>query len=148
MNRQGFTLIELLVTVTIIGILANIAIPKFSEAKRKADAAKIISDFNAIRHAVYDYNAESDLFPRSRAYGVVPPELVGSLPEGFEFSYNEATYRWRRWATAAGLPPRRGTPALFGVEVRSSDTRLIQTLQRVYQGVTFGNARTITLVIE
>jgi prepilin-type N-terminal cleavage/methylation domain-containing protein len=148
MNRRGFTLIELMVTVTIIGILANIAIPKFGEAKRKADAAKISSDFNAIRHAVYDYNAESDIFPRSRGYGVVPPELVGSLPEGFEFQYKDTSYRWRRWATAAGLPRRRATPELFGVQVRSSDRRLVEALRRVYQGVTFGNARTIALVIE
>ena len=147
MNRRGFTLIELLVTISIIGILANIAIPKFTEARRKADAAKIISDFNAIRHAIYDYSAESGLYPRSRSYGTIPPELVNSLPEGFEFRYKDARYRWRRWASRTGVP-RNNAPALFGVQIRSNDRRLIQTVQRVYQGVTFGNARTITLVIE
>ena len=147
MSRRGFTLIELLVTITILGILVNIAIPKLSDARIKADAAKVISDFSAIRHAVYDYNAVTGRYPRSRSFGTVPPELVNSLPDGFDFQYNDARYRWRRWASATGVP-RGNAPALFGVQIRSRDRRLIQAINSVYQGVTFGNARTITLVIE
>jgi type IV pilus assembly protein PilA len=43
-KRNGFTLIELLIVVVIIGILAAIAIPKFSSTREKAFLASMKSD--------------------------------------------------------------------------------------------------------
>ena len=61
MNRHGFTLIELLIVVVIIGILAAVAVPKFSATKTKSYMATMKSDLKNLASAqesyFYDNNA-------------------------------------------------------------------------------------------
>jgi prepilin-type N-terminal cleavage/methylation domain-containing protein len=54
-QRKGFTLIELLIVVVIIGILAAIAIPKFSQTKDKAYVASMKSDLRNLVTAEEGY---------------------------------------------------------------------------------------------
>lgn len=51
-NQKGFTLVELIVSIAILGILAAIAIPRFSDQTTKANTAKIASDLSAIDTAI------------------------------------------------------------------------------------------------
>ena len=71
-SKSGFTLIELLVVVTIIGILAGLAMPaitKAMEAAKKAQAGSMISN---LKVALTAYNAD---------YGVWPEFLRGTGTE-------------------------------------------------------------------
>ncbi|MEK0431196.1 MAG: hypothetical protein RL139_1000 [Gemmatimonadota bacterium] len=54
-RRAGFTLIELLIVVVIIGILAAIAIPKFSATRNKAAQAALKSDLRNLMTAQESY---------------------------------------------------------------------------------------------
>jgi len=58
-SRMGFTLIELLIVVIIIGILAAIAIPKFSTTKEKAILAMMKGDLRNIVTSQEAYNADN-----------------------------------------------------------------------------------------
>jgi len=49
-GKKGFTLIELLIVVVIIGVLAAIAIPKFSSARDKGYRAAMMSDLKNLAH--------------------------------------------------------------------------------------------------
>ena len=76
LNRKGFTLIELLIVVVIIGILAAIAIPKFSNTKEKAYMAAMKSD---LRNLV---TAEEAYFADNTAYTVTAAAMNYSESAG------------------------------------------------------------------
>ena len=54
-SPRGFTLIELLIVVVIIGILAAVAIPKFSATKGKAQIGAMKSDLHNLASSEEDY---------------------------------------------------------------------------------------------
>src|SRR5919198_3924761 len=67
MNRKGFTLIELLIVVVIIGILAAIAIPKFSNTKEKAYLGAMKSDLRNLATAEEAFFYDSATYTNSLA---------------------------------------------------------------------------------
>ena len=98
-RRDGFTLIELLIVVVIIGILAAIAIPKFSSVRRKAFKSAMVSDLRNLatlqeHYHNQDFNYGDDL----AALGVV-------VSEGVHVSVNEFNSGgWAATATHEGIP--------------------------------------------
>lgn len=90
-GRQGFTIIEMLTTLTIIGILAGVAVPTIRGPIAKADAASITADFSAVRHMAYEFLEENGRFPVSGTLGSVPAEMVGDVPA---FQYKGMDYYW------------------------------------------------------
>ena len=62
-EQRGFTLIELLIVVAIIAILAVIAIPRFSDAMLKAQVARVVGDFQALKSGLLRYKLDRGEFP-------------------------------------------------------------------------------------
>ena len=58
MNRRGLTLIELMIVVTILGILAAIVIPTFSNANETAKGSALASQLNTVKKSLVMYNTD------------------------------------------------------------------------------------------
>jgi general secretion pathway protein G len=56
--RKGFTLVEILIVVVILGILAAIVIPQFTNASESAKSSSLVSQLQTIRSSLELYQVQ------------------------------------------------------------------------------------------
>ncbi len=115
-DQKGFTLIELLIVVVIIGILAAIAIPKFSATREKAYFAAMKSDLKnlASQQEIY-YSDEYTYSNVATALGFVMSDAV---------TVGIVTYTnvgWSATATHQALTSAQGCAIYYGENSATSN---------------------------
>jgi general secretion pathway protein G len=73
-GAAGFTLLELLVVMTIIGILAAVAIPALRDSPQRAREAALKSDLFTMRSTIDQFHGDK---------GYYPPDLATLVSEGY-----------------------------------------------------------------
>ena len=63
--QKGFTLIELMIVVAIIGILAAIAIPAYSDYTERAKVSELVTIASACKASVSEYYQAQGIFPNN-----------------------------------------------------------------------------------
>lgn len=112
-REQGFTLIELLIVMTIIGILATIAIPSYQRSVIKAREAVLMEDLYQMRRAIDAYYADRARYPDSLEE-LVEARYLRDIPRD-PFTGEKET-----WETIPPAPSPEGEMAPGGVfDVRS-----------------------------
>lgn len=57
-SKSGFTLVEILIVVVILGILAAIVIPQFTEASTEAKMSSLCTDLQTVRSQIELYKVQ------------------------------------------------------------------------------------------
>jgi len=132
-GSAGFTLLELLVVMTIIGILAAIAVPALRDSPQRAREATLKEDLFTMRSVIDQYHGDK---------GSYPPDLATLVSAGYvrKIPIDPMTKSADSWVLvfeepsagteSSGPPSDPGTPGITDIHSGSSDKSLDGTLYK------------------
>lgn len=132
-------MIELMMTLTIVGLLASIAVPKFRDVRRRATAAQLVGDFDVVRFAAISFYVDSLYYPKEAGSGKIPTNLKKYLPNGFKMKKPQWTLDYENWETRTQSKYTK-TGIVIGLSFTTSDTALGRTVM-----VLLGNSPNFTM---
>lgn len=100
MNQKGFATLEVILMVMVIGVLATIAVPRFTNIATKANTAKIQSDLSSLDTAISIYYMENGSYPTGlsqlsdyiKDVNNLKPPTGSAYVEGTSTKINSANY--------------------------------------------------------
>ncbi|HEX6324336.1 MAG TPA: type II secretion system protein [Vicinamibacterales bacterium] len=119
-NRSGFTLIELLVVITLIMVLAGMAMVQYRTSVQRAKEAVLQTDLLRMRDAIDQYYADKGRYPASLDT-LVSERYLRDVP------VDPMTNRKDTWVTEPAPPDpsnQSGGPGIYDIRSGSDGTAI------------------------
>ena len=107
-NEEGWTLIELLIVISLVMILASLALTQYRNSVTSAKEAALKSDLFLMRDAIDQYYADKGKYPDSLST-LVSDSYLRAIPQD-PFTRSSDT-----WQTTPAEPPPGATTADAGI---------------------------------
>lgn len=148
-GEKGFSATELMIVLTIIGILAAVALPAYFAFVQSTRAAQAVADLQAVRAAVYLYYGDMGQWPREAAAGFAPVGVQTNLPRNFAFRNNWYTLDYDNWLPLhrQGRAPE-GMKTMIGVSIVSRDRRFLERVDALIRDAEFTKASNTKYILE
>lgn len=100
-DQRGFTLLEMLLVVSIVGVLAAVAVPRFNNAIIMANTSRVQADLQVLNSAIVLYQAENGKYPSAvgdlenyvmNIKNVKPPKGKCQLRDGNSIDVTDVSY--------------------------------------------------------
>lgn len=83
--KKAFTLVEILIVVVILGILAAIVVPQFTNATEDAQQGNLRAQIKSLQNQIELYKARTNSYPTLAQLwdGMIDPNGDGDLSDGY-----------------------------------------------------------------
>ena len=90
-GEKGFTLIEIMVVLVILGVLATISVPVYTNSVRKAKISEAISNVGSYGTAIRIHKMEKGDWPQTKPDGAKCPDF-----DDIDLNENYFTLKWTK----------------------------------------------------
>ncbi len=123
-STGGTTIVEVVTVMLVVSIITRIVVPQMQDILTRARATEIRASFSVVEEAATRLSVENNRWPEDADAGIVPPELLESLPPGFSFERDRYQLDWENWVLPEGMPGDSTVRRLIGISVTTSDRSL------------------------